>query len=182
MLEKLKIKIKSLAAESTFIRHEERKLKGIMHFEAQRQSFRHEKDKPRPEPRKYPAPKENSQEIYDEATIKFFNLQRHRVNAVRLEARLSHLAYAFLRGQPYSLVEQSTHDVIDTFEDQFQKTDTEFKERRIFDKVKAMAKRFSADAGIKDQIFQQKWAEWIDDAKAHLKSQVKEEAAPVASA
>lgn len=171
MLEQLKIKIKTVASEATYIRHEERKQNHIRHFERQAQSFRHQKDKPRPEPRVYPEPKENSQEIYDEAEFKFFNLQRYRTQQLRKEARLSHLAYAFLRGTPYSQAEQKTHSIIDMFEDQITPSDVQFRERRIFDKVKSMAKRFAADMNIKEQVFLQKWAEWVDDAKDHIKKQ-----------
>jgi hypothetical protein len=166
-IEHLKVKVTTLAAEAQAIRRAEVKKKHIMDFEAQRQSFRHDKNKPKPEPRNWPEPKDNAQDIYDEAEAKFWGLHRYRTNKLRKEARISHLAYAFLRGVPYHIVENQTHDVLDTFIDLHEGTDIE-KERRIFDAVRRTAKKFNE---MEDQVFAQKWAEWIDDAKEHILKQ-----------
>jgi len=40
----------------------------------------------------------------------FFKLQDHRRKEVRSEARATHLARTFLKGQPYELVEQKAYD------------------------------------------------------------------------
>lgn len=42
----------------------------------------------------------------------FFLIQGHRKNEVRLEARATHLARAFLKGRPYHEVEQKALDVV----------------------------------------------------------------------
>lgn len=162
MIENLQIKIKTLASEASHIRKVERKQLGIMDFESQTQSFRHQKDEPRPEPRKWPVPRENSQEVYDEATAKYWNLHHHRVNILRKEARINHLAYGFLRGVPYKEMEITTHDRLDTFEDQAQ----DYPERRIFAKIRAVAKRHNT---MDARDFNQRWAEWIDNARDYLK-------------
>jgi hypothetical protein len=173
MIEGLQIKVKSLASEAAYIRKVEEKQQRIKDFESQagvrRGSgwFRHGPEQKRPEPRVYPEPREDTQEVYDEATVKFFNLHRHRTHELRKAARISHLAYGFLRGTPYSEIENKTHDRLDTFEDQHK----EFKERRIFDLVRREAKRF-APSDMDIRVFAQKWAEWIEDAKNHLAKQV----------
>lgn len=163
MIENMKVKVTTLAAEASAIRRAEVKKKHIMRYETHIQSFRHQKDQPKPEVREWP--KEGDQEAYNDAWDKFWNLQHHRVTKLRKEARISHLAYAFLRGVPYKVVEQGTHDVVHAFEDQHEDTDERAKERRIFDRVKGMAKKFY-EGDVRD--FQQKWAEWVDDAKAHV--------------
>lgn len=67
----LKVKIKSLAAESRIIRHEEKR-------------------------------------AYDNDQRE--GLYLHRVKDVRHESRASQLAYAYLRGVPFSVVEPSSRD------------------------------------------------------------------------
>lgn len=77
----LKIKIKSLATEAQIIRFEERKVK------TRRAWHRlHQKD-----------------DIAFES--EFNGLREHRRNEVRGEARLSQVAYGFLRRVPYSTIE-----------------------------------------------------------------------------
>lgn len=87
MREFLKVKIKSLAAEATFIRKEENKAKA---------SFRYLKNKQGEEAR------------YQRALDAWDGLRRHRIFDVRDEARASLLAYAFIRGKSFSYVEAST--------------------------------------------------------------------------
>jgi hypothetical protein len=72
----LKVKIKSLAAEASIIRHEEKKWK----------------DRTKPGNKHEPSP------IY-------FGLHEHRVYAVRREARVALLAYGFIRGREYRSIE-----------------------------------------------------------------------------
>lgn len=81
----LKIKIKSLAAESKIIRAEERKVLG---FARELSS-------------------ESNQVYRDEHLETYVGLRRHRTTIVRDEARVSFLAYAFLRGHPPTDVERS---------------------------------------------------------------------------
>lgn len=175
MITGLKIKLAGLAAEGTAIGKAKRKLKRIIDFECQTGTkrgsghFKHKKDQPRPLPREYPVPKENAQEIVDEAFLKYWNLYEHHVKKLRVQARISHLAYGFLRGVPYSAMEQSTHDSAGFFED-FTK-DMAVREKKTFDHVKREAKKFSE---FNDNDFAQKWAEWYDEAWAHLTKQGKE--------
>lgn len=77
----LKIKIKSLATEAQIIRFEERKVKTQRAWVRQ-----HQKDETALE-------------------AEFNGLREHRRNEVRGEARLSQIAYGFLRRIPYARVE-----------------------------------------------------------------------------
>lgn len=80
----LKVKIKSLAAESRIIRKEERKALGSGRWALKAQK--------------------TTGEV--EAEYERYNrLRHHRVHAVRDEARASLLAYGFLRGKAYGQVE-----------------------------------------------------------------------------
>lgn len=82
--EQLRVKRKSLAAETQIIRDTELKWKYRAHKAAERQKTK---------------AVENAENIRQE-------LYHHRVNKVRPEARKSHLTDAFLRGLPYVSVEQ----------------------------------------------------------------------------
>lgn len=77
----LKIKIKSLADEARTIRKEELRLRGLM----------------RDNPAQRTAQNSGTRE----------GLYLHRVKAVRDASRASLLAYAFLRGKPYAVVENN---------------------------------------------------------------------------
>lgn len=79
----LKIKIKSLAAESTFIRQSEEKWR-----ERARKARLKEKDRQ-----------------LANAVATEHSLYQHRYHVVRPETRASHLAYGFLRGQTYQRME-----------------------------------------------------------------------------
>lgn len=81
-LVQLKVKIKSLAAESVIIRKEEHKRRKI-------------KD----------APPRSEQVIEDRRSLK-----EHRRGVVREEARCSLLAYGYLRGRPYKSMEAKCYE------------------------------------------------------------------------
>lgn len=181
MLEMIRARVKTYASEARHIRKEERKLQGVKDFESQagvrRGSgyFRHQKDQPRPEPRKYPEPRDDTQKVYDDATAEFFNLHRYRTVALRREARVFNLAYGFLKGIPYAAMEQKTHDGVSFFV-----SDTmpwEFSEKKTFDVVRREAKKLH---NMTDQEFAQKWAQWYDAAKEHLKLTHPDPVTPVA--
>lgn len=83
----LKIKIKSLAEEAKIIKKEELKQRAF---------------------KRYSLGKQGLMKAHDEAAKIFFGLKDHRINVVRFECRAAHLAYAFLRGQRYSDIENNT--------------------------------------------------------------------------
>jgi hypothetical protein len=103
----LKVKIKSLAAEARIIRHEEEiwKRRGrpyrlahnamVAEFVAGRTKSYSVPDDVKP---------------FANADSTFWGLRFHRIRDVRIEARAAQLAYAFLRGKPYSLVEPTGKD------------------------------------------------------------------------
>lgn len=88
----LKIKAKSLGAESQMIRKEEIKLK-----RSARWNDEHQK----------PAEAAKFQ-------TKRRALYEHRVQDVRFESRATHLARAYIAGKPYKSIERSTRDDADT--------------------------------------------------------------------
>lgn len=104
----LKIKISALSHESRLIRERERhslknarNLSGIF-------SKRHGLDEPVPEkPKKVQQAEshENAAELALKEYELFWGLQQHRKNAVRKEARDSHIALCFLRGRTFEEVE-----------------------------------------------------------------------------
>jgi hypothetical protein len=79
-LSKFRVKIKSLAEESRIIRKEERKRRGLHHSEKWRE--------------------------YEWKMFASDRLSQHRREVVRPEQRATLLAYAFMRGKPYSTVER----------------------------------------------------------------------------
>jgi len=84
----LKIKIKSLAAEAKFIRHEERKTKPQIERKEVTLSNGH---------------------VLRYQTGEYFSLHEHRTGTVRGTARESLLAYGYLRGRTYAQIEQKYH-------------------------------------------------------------------------
>lgn len=101
----LKIKLKSLAAESRIIRHEERKRKvrkSLEHYDGgcdphnlnDRLTAKgmREEDKRRRSARR-------SRDWYPKSLAELHQLQLHRRNVVSKEARLTHIAYAYIRGR-----------------------------------------------------------------------------------
>lgn len=84
---KLKIKLKSLAAEAAMIRREENKLLRQSRSEKEHQKLHHAV----------------TPEI-------FFELRVHRTFDVRRESRATGWAYAYLRGVPFAKVEAKPYD------------------------------------------------------------------------
>lgn len=115
----LKIKAASMAAEARIIRNLEKRLKRAGLF-AGKHAERRRTD--------------------------FFNIQFHRRFDVRLEARATHLARTFLKGQPYSIVEQS------------HSTPAPFK------RASEIATKYSKDD---KRIVAQGWQAWQDAACVH---------------
>lgn len=89
MSAKLKVKLKSLASEIKIIKHEERKTKARYRDLKGRQGF------------------ENK---YDKTVDLFWDLRSHR-NGLSLDARDSHLAYAYVRGKRYRQAENTGNPV-----------------------------------------------------------------------
>lgn len=81
----LKIKFKSLAAEAKIIKKEEQKQKKI--FKKIGTGY----------------------EFYDEHWKTWYSLYTHRIDVVRLHARATHLARAYIKGMPYKRIENKTH-------------------------------------------------------------------------
>lgn len=80
----------------------------------------------------------NTEEKRTRALNTFDSLHFHRVNIVRKECRLSHLAYGFLRGMDYKRMERTCH------------------EKPNFEKVLNIVLRFSKeDSRIVKQRFEQ---------------------------
>lgn len=80
----LKVKIKSLAAEATIIRHQELKWKQKARSARERQM---------------------ASRYVDDHMDTFWGLRHHRKAIVGVEARASFIAYAYMRGQVYQNVE-----------------------------------------------------------------------------
>lgn len=86
----LKVKIKSLADEARIIRKEERKaLKNA----------------------KYYLNKQGHEDACNEAYSLYHGLNAHRCFNVRSESRAALIAYAFLRGQPFSVLNEKLPDI-----------------------------------------------------------------------
>lgn len=82
----LKIKAKTLATEARYIRKEEHK---VLRHSRWLRNF------------------EDTEDARQQAYDRFWGLHSHRTNELRKEARATYLAYAFLRGVPYSQVENT---------------------------------------------------------------------------
>lgn len=108
----LKIKLKSLAAEASIIRHAELKQALPSHQKVwgvgsegsdasleDYKAHRLERRKRRADMR--------AQEWYSQSVALRDKLYRHRIDVVRPEARATHLAYGYLRGTPYSWMEHN---------------------------------------------------------------------------
>ena len=86
----LKIKLKTLAAEATLIRKEERKA-----LEAGRHGLHADRDD------------------YERHYRAYESLRDHRTGIVRSTARINNLAYGFLRGRAYAEMEAKTTSEVD---------------------------------------------------------------------
>lgn len=85
----MKVRVKELAQEAKFIRKEETKVKS-------KKEYLYEK---------FPTMETSVGILYSELCLDFEKLNFHRRHDVRDAARAAQLAYAFLRGVPYSVVE-----------------------------------------------------------------------------
>jgi hypothetical protein len=106
----LKIKIKTLQAEARIIRQEEQKLKARSDEEkAYRRAARlFAKGKLRKEPvLKGALQKEETKRRKRRLRM---DIRDHRKGDVREEARISHLAYGFMKGIPYKAMEQKCRE------------------------------------------------------------------------
>jgi hypothetical protein len=120
----LKIKIQSLAAEARIIRSEEKQQKRRRRWCAA-----------------------HTPEKYSEANDAFWSLRKHRHGVVGTEARVSLLAYGFLRGVAYATMEASVNH----------------KNHPDFGRVENLATRFGGAVFSKTA-----WEVWLLAAKAHL--------------
>lgn len=99
----LKVKIKSLAAEATIIRHEERRYNvGSRGRKRARRALAKTNDLSNTQ-RSHLKKAMNPPSQLDMDT--FWGLRSHRTYEVRNEARSAQLAYAFINGTPYEKVE-----------------------------------------------------------------------------
>lgn len=106
----LKVKLKSLAEEARIIKHEESKrkcprwryatLKGKNTFEAGKNMARSVRD----DSRRVSA-RRRASDWYPMSAQQLHELHRHRIDVVRLESRLSGIAYAVIRGRALAKVD-----------------------------------------------------------------------------
>lgn len=160
----LKIKLVNLADEARTIRKEERKA-----LLAHRKAHAVEVDRPvRSDPRDLglgvkPPPPTRRELVYrlrpeDAGCPAYKSLHDHRIGVVRTAARENHLAYGFLRGVPYEVMEPNP-DLLDR------------NRRPSFDEVFKIASRFG---GIKpDTEPYVAWQAWRAAAEAHQESVTK---------
>ena len=87
----LRVRVKELAQEAKFIRHEENKIKSRQKIIPLQLWSRDENG--------------NSVSPYDKGTLDWRSLNSHRRGDVREAARAAQLAYGFLRGIPYKNIE-----------------------------------------------------------------------------
>ncbi len=125
----LKVKVFSLAAEMTYIRKQEEKWKE----------------------RARAARAKGRDSAYHEAN--FWSQRYHRQN-LKSEARATHLAYGFLRGNPYSAMEPICYGGLKGYGSS----------EPAWSTIEGMVERFTKDEP-NPQGTMQKFAEWLSDAK-----------------
>lgn len=128
----LKVKVYSLSHEMRYIRRLENKWKRRAKFARQK--------------------KNDVSQSYSENN--FWTLREHR-DDMKLDARVAHLTYGFMRGVPYSKMEQLCYGIYKGYGSS---------EPR-WDFIEAMMVRFSKDEPNQQDIAQ-RFAEWIEAAKA----------------
>lgn len=145
----LKIKIKSLAAEATMIRQEERKQNPG--HRARVRARRIISGQYRPREGESIANDDDARRSRAARILKikpnmeaFYGLKDHRTNDVRSEARSSFLAYGFLRGRSYSQIEQTHHTAPD------------------WKRVEQLVRKYGTD-DIRDRM--QRFEEWKQQAE-----------------
>ena len=131
-----------------------------------RQSFKHGKDQPKPEPKVFNFP-EDVQEIYDEAYAKYWNLNDRVSVLEKARIRAMHLAYGFLNGLPYAKIESDTRANLNFFKDRdgWDKDGQPEHRNGFLKQVKNIARRYSE---IDIREFEQSWAEWTDGLYEHI--------------
>ncbi len=145
----LKIKIKTLAAEATMIRLEERKQNPGSRARVKAKQLLAGNEPPLGRTDEELAAINRAKRILRKPTEKqmdrFWGLRGHRRLVVRVESRASHIAYGFLRGLDFKRIENKS------------KTEPDW------DKVKSMIERFGED-DVRERM--QRFAEWKDAATA----------------
>ena len=139
----LKVKIFSLSAEMTYIRKQELKWKYRARLARLKQQ--HLSD---------PIQKEKAESQLSYAERNFWSQRWHR-DDLKLDARIAHLAYGFMRGVPYSAMENICYGPIKGMGG----SEPNWKA------IEGTVSRFSTDED-KPQDIMQRFAEWLADAKA----------------
>ncbi len=146
----LKVKLKSLAAESRIIRLEEQRAKNGYRW------AKHElgklDDRPHTE-----AETAALEQQHEERVRTFWSLRVHRKGTVGYAFRTAHLAYGFLRGLPYRALESSQTD----------KRGWSY----VMDEARSNAARFGGKA-----FDPEAWKAWVKAAEEHLEEGAKEKA------
>lgn len=151
MIEYLKVKSASLAAESRIIRKRERHTLANARALSGIYDYRHKKDEPRPEmPKKTERASilEGADAKAREAYDLFWGLTHHRKNVVRKEARDTHIALHFLKGKPYDTVEDFAYS------------------QPNWDNIERMVLQYSE--GESPQDIKQRFEEWVQNAEAWI--------------
>lgn len=154
----LKIKLKTFWFTAREIRKRENHLQKRADWLSQKQSFKHKKDEPKPGPKNYPSLEEIEKklqrkvdEVLDEVAAEYWNLRTQRTVELRKMARISHLAYCFLRGTPYKDCEKTSYSFPNLKE------------------VEEVALDFSTNVG--DNVFKSQWNAWASQAKEHYEKE-----------
>lgn len=127
----LRVKMFTLSAEMTYIRRQEEKWKNRARYA--REKMKH------------------AALMYAETN--FWSHRGHRVN-LKAEARTTHIAYSFLKGQPYSKIEFICYGPLKGFGS----SEPDWKS------IESTVERFSKDETSPQDIMQ-KFAEWLANAK-----------------
>lgn len=135
----LRVKVYALSHEMRYIRRQENKWKQRARNSRQRQ--------------KQTGNDIRVQESQSYAETNFWTLRNHR-KSMKSDARNTHLAYGFMRGVPYSRMEQLCYGVYKGYgvtEPQWSR-------------IEAIVEKFSKDEPM-PQVFLQAFHEWLEDAK-----------------
>lgn len=162
-------------------KYEKKKLAEIRYLQKRHAPgyFKHEKDAAKPEPREFKhvedaerLAKDISVLLFGEAPTeedKFWGLHHKRTADLRFNLRAMHLAYGFLRGVPYSRIENTTHNDLRFFEKKDEGTENEPDSIHGFlRQVWHIARRYS-EIDIRD--LRQKWSTWVDECRKHVENQ-----------
>lgn len=135
----LKIKIKSLAAESKIIRREENGKPVRLFADIPRKSLlRVERKQLRAERQKH---RHNE----------WYGLHRHRIFDVRQESRVAFIAYGFLRGRAYKEIENNPHWLVEPHD----------RPKPDFNRVVDLILKFGPALKMPRDIIKNQVAEWV---------------------